>query len=97
MERVRELTVIPVQDLVSLDLFRQWSEREREKMKQAAAELRQQIERQRGVVVQSKRELEMLAHLREQRQVAWRHAVDQELESNVAELVTSRWKGDEPA
>jgi hypothetical protein len=97
MDRVRELAVIPVQDLVSLDLFRQWSERERLRMKAAALELRQQIERQRGVVVQSKRELEMLAHLRERSHVAWRHAVDQEQESNVAELVTSRWRGNEPA
>ena len=97
VDRVRELTVIPVEDLVSLDLFRQWSEHERSRMKAAVSELRQQIERQRGVVMQSKRELEMLAHLRDRSQIAWRRAADQELESNVAELVTSRWKGSEPA
>ena len=97
VDRVRELTVIPVEDLVSLDLFRQWSEHERSRMKAAVSELRQQIERQRGVVMQSKKELEMLAHLRDRSQIAWRRAADQELESNVAELVTSRWKGSEPA
>jgi flagellar export protein FliJ len=97
VDRVRELSVIPVEDLVSLDLFRQWSEHERSRMKAAVSELRQQVERQRAVVVQSKRELEMLAHLRDRSQMAWRRAADQELESNVAELVTSRWKGGEPA
>ncbi len=97
VDRVRGLRVIPVEDLVSLDLFRQWSEHERSRMKAAVSELRQQIERQRGVVMQSKRELEMLAHLRDRSQIAWRRAADQELESNVAELVTSRWKGSEPA
>ena len=97
VDRVRELSVIPVEDLVSLDLFRQWSEHERSRMKAAVSELRQQLERQRGIVVQSKRELEMLAHLRDRSHMAWQRAAEQELESNVAELVTSRWKGGEPA
>jgi len=93
MDRIRELRVVEVDELMAVDAFRRYAGRERRRLKGAVAEVSGRVERQRDAVVEAQRQVEMLNRLREKRMKAWRAEVDREMEDAVAELVIARWSG----
>ncbi len=95
VERVRNLRIVPVQELAGLDGFRRWTVTELRKLHEEGKALAQRIEEQRQAVVAARKEVEALTTLREQRLHAWRSEVDKEMEATVAELVVARWGRDE--
>ncbi len=92
---VRSLKIVPVQELVALEAFRHWTEKELLKLQADAVRIEQKIQARREAVVAAQIEVESLTTLRESRLHAWRAEVDRETEATVAELVVARWGRDE--
>ncbi|MBN9658700.1 MAG: flagellar FliJ family protein [Acidobacteria bacterium] len=88
---VRSLSVVPVQELLALESFRHWTEKELQKLQRDARQLEEKIQQRREAVVAAQIEVESLTTLRERRLDAWRSEVDRETEATVAELVVARW------
>lgn len=91
MNRIRELRVVGVDELVAVDSFRRYAEHERLRLRSAEGELLSRVERQREALIEAQRDVEALDQLRERRLNIWRAEVDKEMERTVAELVVARW------
>jgi flagellar export protein FliJ len=88
---VRSLSVVPVQELVALEAFRHWTEKELLKLQMEARRMEEKVQQRRDAVVAAQIEVESLTTLRDSRLHDWRAEVDRETESTVAELVVARW------
>lgn len=88
---VRSLKVVPVQELVALEAFRHWTEKQLLKLKTDAAQVEEKIQQRRDAVVAAQIEVESLTTLRDRRLRDWHAEVDRETEATVAELVVARW------
>ncbi len=93
MERIRSVRVVDVDELIAADAFRQFAGRERERLRVGIEEVSVRLERQREVLTDAQRQVEVLKKLRERRLETWRAEVDREMENAVAELVIARWRG----
>ncbi|MGJ5817840.1 hypothetical protein [Paludibaculum fermentans] len=92
---VRSLKIVPVQELIALEAFRHWTEKELLKLQADATLVEQKIRERRDAVIAAQIEVESLSTLRQSRLHAWRAEVDRETEATVAELVVARWGRDE--
>lgn len=98
MDLLRLKQVVEVAELTAIDGFRRFAGLERGRLHQAAASLEDRIERQRSALLEARKHVEALDHLRERRLEAWRREVDRETETALSELVIARWRdGSEPA
>lgn len=88
---VRSLKVVPVQELVALEAFRHWTEKQLLKLQMDAAQIEEKIQQRRDAVVAAQIEVESLTTLRDRRLRDWHAEVDRETEATVAELVVARW------
>jgi hypothetical protein len=94
MERqaVCETANIASADLAALARWLSFAGREQERLDADRRRLDERIASQRGVVMEAKRNLEVLNQFRSQQHARWRAEIDAEQEQMVAELVVSRWK-----
>lgn len=91
-ESLRAAAVLGSNELEAVDHFQRFAAAERLRFLHEAGELASRIERQRALLLEARRDVEVLARLRRQRLDAWRAEADRELEASVAELVVARWK-----
>lgn len=98
MDELRLKKILEVQELTAVEGYRRFAGAERGRLRSAALDLGERIERQRAALLAARREVEALNSLRERRMEAWRKEVDRETENAIAELVIARWgDGREPA
>lgn len=91
-QSLRRLGHLGVEELSAVEGFRRWAEVEAARLASAATELSKRVDQQRAVLLEARREVESLDHLKSKRLEQWRHDLDRETEATVAELVVSRWK-----
>ena len=80
-----------IEELLALDAYRGFANRERVRMSQIETGLRSKAEAQRQLLVEAERRLEALNRLKERKFSDWRRELDKEQETLVAELVVARW------
>jgi flagellar export protein FliJ len=93
LQAVRDLPAPSVEGMQAADNFRQWCYRESQRLNADEIEAAGRVARQRDVVLEARRGVEALEHLKERRLSQWKADVDKETEEMVSELVAARWAG----
>ncbi|HRJ20682.1 MAG TPA: hypothetical protein PLF84_16650 [Bryobacteraceae bacterium] len=80
------------EELFALNQFSMFVQGESQKLAHLQSQLAQAIEKQRLVLLEARRHVEVLDQVRESRLKQWRFDAEREQEDLVAELVVARWK-----
>jgi flagellar export protein FliJ len=80
------------EELLAADRFGAFATRQQERLASASRDLDGRIALQRGNLLEARKKVEVLDHLKEKRLAQWRAELDKEQENMVAELVVARWK-----
>jgi flagellar export protein FliJ len=80
------------EELFALNQFSMFVQGESQRLAHLQSQLAQTIEKQRRVLIEARRHVEVLDQVRESRLKQWRVDVEREQENLVAELVVARWK-----
>ena len=80
------------EELFALNQFSMFVQGESQKLAHLQSQLAQAIEKQRLVLLEARRHVEVLDQVRESRLKQWRFDAEREQENLVAELVVARWK-----
>lgn len=93
LQAVRDLPMPSAEGMQAADSFRQWCVRESTRLNADEREAARRVTVQRDVVMEARRGVEALQHLKDRRLTEWKAAVDKETEEMVADLVAARWAG----
>ncbi len=77
--------------LATLDGFRKFVDRERQRLRQKYAECEKRVAAQSSIVASKERDVKVLEHLRERKLATWTAQWDRETEQVAAEAYLSRW------
>jgi len=88
---LRSMKTLTTTDLANAENFRLWAEREEKRLAELQRQLEIKVAAQRQTLLEARRDVESLDHLKAQRLADWHKAYDKETEANVEELVISRW------
>jgi flagellar export protein FliJ len=80
------------EELFALNQFSMFVQGESQRLARLRSQLAQTIEKQRLVLVEARRHVEVLDQVRDSRLKQWRVDAEREQENLVAELVVARWK-----
>lgn len=78
-------------DLLAIGHYRTSVERECTRIREKIAGQEELVNRQRGVVVNARRNLKLLEKLEERQRTSWQTACDSEMEGLAADIAASRW------
>lgn len=91
LQAVRDLPSPSPESMQAADNFRHWCVRESARLDASEREAARRVAAQREVVLEARRGVEALQHLKDRRLKEWRAAADKETEEIVADLVAARW------
>ncbi len=91
LQAVRELPAPSAEGMQAADNFRHWCVRESARLDADEREAARRVASQKEVVLDSRRGVEALQHLKDRRFAEWKNGVEKETEALVADLVAARW------